>query len=168
MSNSKDEMSNSKVQMSNSKMKYTNSKYETYKCQVSQKLWKDQFILFLYRLQSMENKEKIDEKKDQPKISKMLHTSSNRGTPVSNDITKIVRQHYKPPSGNCLACPVILLSVQPCLTQTRLHSHRRLYIWPESLFSRLMGKPTMWFPNRSSTNRSVLTKNVARSLKFRI
>ena len=29
----------------------------------------------------------------------MLHTSSNRGTPVSNDITKIVRQHYKPPSG---------------------------------------------------------------------
>ena len=34
--------------------------------------------------------------------------------------------------------------------------------------SRLVGKPTMWFPNRSDTNRSVQAQNMARSLKFRI
>ena len=34
--------------------------------------------------------------------------------------------------------------------------------------SRLMGKPTMWFPNRSDTNRPVQAQKRARSLKFRI
>ena len=34
--------------------------------------------------------------------------------------------------------------------------------------SRLMGKPTMWFPNRSDTNRPVQAQKSARSLKFRI
>ena len=31
-----------------------------------------------------------------------------------------------------------------------------------------MGKPTMWFSNRSDTNRSVQAQKRARSLKFRI
>ena len=34
--------------------------------------------------------------------------------------------------------------------------------------SRLVGKPTMWFPNRSDTNRPVQSQKRARSLKFRI
>ena len=34
--------------------------------------------------------------------------------------------------------------------------------------SRLVGKPTMWFPNRSDTNRPVQAQKEARSLKFRI
>ena len=33
--------------------------------------------------------------------------------------------------------------------------------------SRLVGKPTMWFPNRSDTNRAVEAQKRARSLKFR-
>ena len=32
--------------------------------------------------------------------------------------------------------------------------------------SRLMGKPTMWFPNRSDRNRPVQLQKQARSLKF--
>ena len=32
--------------------------------------------------------------------------------------------------------------------------------------SRLVGKPTMWFPNRSDTNRPVHVQKHARSLKF--
>ena len=31
---------------------------------------------------------------------------------------------------------------------------------------RLMGKQTMWFPNRSDTNRPVQSQKIARSLKF--
>ena len=34
--------------------------------------------------------------------------------------------------------------------------------------SRLVGKPTMWFPNRSDTNRPVQAQKRARSVKFRI
>ena len=34
--------------------------------------------------------------------------------------------------------------------------------------SRLVGKPTMWFPNRSDTNRPVQSQKRARNLKFRI
>ena len=34
--------------------------------------------------------------------------------------------------------------------------------------NRLVGKPTMWFPNRSDTNRAVQPQITARSLKFRI
>ena len=34
--------------------------------------------------------------------------------------------------------------------------------------SRLVGKPKMWFPNRSDTNRPVEAQKRARSLKFRI
>ena len=32
--------------------------------------------------------------------------------------------------------------------------------------SRLVGKPTMWFPNRSDTNRAVQLQKQARRLKF--
>ena len=32
--------------------------------------------------------------------------------------------------------------------------------------SRLVGKPTMWFPTRSDTNRPVQSQKIARSLKF--
>ena len=34
--------------------------------------------------------------------------------------------------------------------------------------SRLVGKPTMWFPTRSDTNQPVQSQKRARSLKFRI
>ena len=34
--------------------------------------------------------------------------------------------------------------------------------------SRLVGKPTMWFPNRSDTNRPLQAQKTARSMKFRI
>ena len=34
--------------------------------------------------------------------------------------------------------------------------------------SRLVGKPTMWFPTRSDTNRPVLSQKRARSLKVQI
>ena len=34
--------------------------------------------------------------------------------------------------------------------------------------SHLVAKPTMWFPNRSDTNRPVQEQKIARSLKFRI
>ena len=34
--------------------------------------------------------------------------------------------------------------------------------------SHLVGKPTMWFLNRSDTNRPVQAQKIARSLKFRI
>ena len=34
--------------------------------------------------------------------------------------------------------------------------------------SRLVRKPTMWFPNRSDTNQAVQAQERARSLKFRI
>ena len=34
--------------------------------------------------------------------------------------------------------------------------------------SHLVGKPTMWFPNRSDTNQAVQSQKQARSLKFQI
>ena len=34
--------------------------------------------------------------------------------------------------------------------------------------SRLVGKPTIWFPNRSDTNRPVPSQKRAKSLKFQI
>ena len=40
----------------------------------------------------------------------------------------------------------------------RRHSYRNL--------SRIVGKQTMWFPDRSDTNRPVQDNNRARSLKF--
>ena len=52
---------------------------------------------------------------------------------------------------------------------------RVVYAWFESeiishalkaLMSHLMGKPTMWLPNRSDTNRAVQAQKQARNLKF--
>ena len=37
----------------------------------------------------------------------------------------------------------------------------------EKQMSHLVGKPTMWFPNRSDTNQAVQSQKQARSLKFR-
>ena len=37
---------------------------------------------------------------------------------------------------------------------------------PKAYLSRLVGKPTMWFPNRSDTNQAVQSLKRARSLKF--
>ena len=34
--------------------------------------------------------------------------------------------------------------------------------------NRLVGKPTMWFPNRSDTNQAVQSQKIARGSKFRI
>ena len=36
------------------------------------------------------------------------------------------------------------------------------------IMSHLVGKPTMWFPNRSDTNQAVQSQKMVRSLKFRI
>ena len=46
----------------------------------------------------------------------------------------------------------------PSLSYEQVHFH----------MSHLVGKPTMWFPNRSDTKRAVLAQKRARSLKFRI
>ena len=43
-----------------------------------------------------------------------------------------------------------------------------LYTYQNSHLSRLVGKPTMWFPNRSDINRPVQSQKRARSLKFSI
>ena len=46
-------------------------------------------------------------------------------------------------------------------------TRRMKYRFPEEKkMSRLVGKPTMWFPNRSDTNRPVQLQKQARSLKF--
>ena len=43
-----------------------------------------------------------------------------------------------------------------------------IHIFKENNMSRLVGKPTMWFPNKSDTNRPVQSQKMASSLKFRI
>ena len=64
-------------------------------------------------------------------------------------------------------------------TPTRIHCYSRYIVldtkmWSLSLklpllhLSHLVGKPTMWFPTRSDTNRAVQTQKTARSMKFRI
>ena len=50
-----------------------------------------------------------------------------------------------------------------------LHIHKYYLVFNRrDDMSRLLGKPTMWFPNRSNTNRPVQAQKWARSLKFRI
>ena len=51
----------------------------------------------------------------------------------------------------------VLLRLQYGISQ-RVYNNNHL--------SRLVGKPTMWFPNRSDTNRPVQLQNQARSLTF--
>ena len=45
---------------------------------------------------------------------------------------------------------------------------RRRYLKGFYHMSHLVGKPTMWFPNRSDTNWPVEAQKRARSLKFRL
>ena len=45
---------------------------------------------------------------------------------------------------------------------------RREFLAIIRYLSRLVRKPTMWFPNRSDTKRAVQAQKRARSLKFRI
>ena len=60
--------------------------------------------------------------------------------------------------GNTETFPVQFDSFDSCQLWKDLYS---LYL------SRLVGKPTMWFPNRSDTNRPVQAQKRDRSLKFR-
>ena len=52
------------------------------------------------------------------------------------------------------------------IVQCSLLSTRRIYCTFDVNLSRLVGKPTMWFSNRSDTNWSVSSQKMARSLKF--
>ena len=52
---------------------------------------------------------------------------------------------------------VIVAIIQPWVTENEGKNMRHL-----------VGKPTMWFPNRSDTNQAVQAQKRARSLKFRI
>ena len=61
---------------------------------------------------------------------------------------KMLDKHEEDPMANVVAVMLAQLSL--------------LYM------SHLVGKPTMWFPNRSDTNGPVQAQKRARSLKFRI
>ena len=52
--------------------------------------------------------------------------------------------------------------------QQIIESERNLIVINEVHLSHLLGKPTMWFPNRSDTNLPVQVQKRARSLKFLI
>ena len=73
------------------------------------------------------------------------------------------------------------LPVNPCVRATRLRPVEDIMLRESSAqgylvgcpllcqeMNRLVGKPTMWFPNRSDTNRPVQAQKRARSLKFQI
>ena len=69
------------------------------------------------------------------------------------------------------------VTVQPSLCRTRsepkllVFSRTGSYFFSSAMslqMSHLVGKPTMWFPNRSYTNRPVQAQKRARSLKFGI
>ena len=55
-----------------------------------------------------------------------------------------------------VSCPLRMSMKSEFLRPASFYSH----------LSRLVGKPTMWFPNRSDTNRAVEAQKQARSLKF--
>ena len=57
-----------------------------------------------------------------------------------------------------VACLIHMILMNQTWDQSSLQVH----------LSRLMGKPTMWFPNRSDTNQAAQSQKQARSLKFRI
>ena len=62
-------------------------------------------------------------------------------------------------------------TVSLCLLSRVDNCHRCVHvssIWSCLEMSHLVGKPTMWFPTRSDTNRPVQAQKRARSLKFRI
>ena len=57
---------------------------------------------------------------------------------------------------------IVLILKAQCILFSRHREGNELHM------SRLVGKPTMWFPNRSDTNWAVQAQTMARSLKFRI
>ena len=63
-------------------------------------------------------------------------------------------------------CSIIVLKTMDiaCLT----HDENKDNNERKNSLSHLVDKPTMWFPNRSDTNRPVQSQKQARSLKFRI
>ena len=67
---------------------------------------------------------------------------------------------------NVRNCP-IYLSEENAANETLVNilkearEHKKLYN-----LSRLVGKPTMWFPNRSDTNQAAQSQKKARILKF--
>ena len=92
-------------------------------------------------------------------------------------------------SGNCLPVPfsnqrrynevaICQPAKDPNGRTVFIHSHQLhsilisapfyivVYVYMARYLSHLVGKPTMWFPNRSNTNRAVLAQKQARSLKF--
>ena len=56
---------------------------------------------------------------------------------------------------------LVMIQRQPTLLRTTAADRINI-----QQLSRLVGKPTMWFPNRSDTNRPVQSQKRARSLKF--
>ena len=66
--------------------------------------------------------------------------------------------------------PRFEISLKPLLQERNTNNQTKL--WNKTLInpymSCLVGKPTMWFPTRSDTNRPVQAQKRARSLKFRI
>ena len=61
---------------------------------------------------------------------------------------------------------VLHTEVTTCITNYKQFQPSPLVIQPRIHMSRLVGKPTMWFSNRSDTNRAVQAQKSARSLKF--
>ena len=62
---------------------------------------------------------------------------------------------------------IIILHFSTCLQYNTVNQNASASRGQQRL-SRLVGKPTMWFPNRSDTNRPVQAQKRVRSLKFRI
>ena len=80
---------------------------------------------------------------------------------------------HLPPQPGCFSL-ICLLNVCVCTPHNshvtpRSSSNSRLYTkrkFNHVYMNRLMGKPTMWFPNKSNTNRPVQLQKQARSLKL--
>ena len=68
------------------------------------------------------------------------------------------RKSRRPVFSHCGSFNLLPLPSQVCTVPLSLHA-------PHDM-SHLVGKPTMWFPNRSDTNRPVQAQKRARSLKF--
>ena len=76
-----------------------------------------------------------------------------------------------------LICHFVFASISknPVFFMARLNSYTSIECFRSALMciltlylSRLVGKPTMWFLNRSDTNQAVQSQKQARSLKFQI
>ena len=90
-----------------------------------------------------------------------LHCTISRSLPASDQrhcLTVPDHGHYL----HCTSSRSLLTLYQ--FTFIAVHCTRSI----SNQLSRLVGKPTMWFPNRSDTNRPVQAQKRATSLKFRI